>query len=86
MPSTTLTSKGQVTIPKAIRERLGLEEGDVLDFVVDEDGGIAVRPRGRPGGAGGALRDLAPRRPVSVDEMKRAVRRRAGAKRRGKSS
>jgi AbrB family looped-hinge helix DNA binding protein len=86
MPATTLTSKGQITIPKAIRERLGLEEGDVLDFVVAEDGGIAVRPRGRRAGAGGALRDLAPGRPVSVPEMRRAVRRRAGAAGRGKSS
>jgi AbrB family looped-hinge helix DNA binding protein len=31
----TLTSKGQITIPVAIRERLGLKPGDVLDF--DED-------------------------------------------------
>ncbi|MCG8455131.1 MAG: AbrB/MazE/SpoVT family DNA-binding domain-containing protein [Holophagales bacterium] len=28
----TLTSKGQITIPAAIRRRLGLKEGDVLDF------------------------------------------------------
>lgn len=28
----TLTSKGQVTIPKAVRERLGLKPGQVLDF------------------------------------------------------
>ena len=31
----TLTSKGQITIPAAIRRRLGLEPGQVLDF--DED-------------------------------------------------
>ncbi len=28
----TLTSKGQITIPKAIRRRLGLEPGQVLEF------------------------------------------------------
>jgi AbrB family looped-hinge helix DNA binding protein len=28
----TLTSKGQVTIPSAIRQRLGLEPGQVLEF------------------------------------------------------
>lgn len=28
----TLTSKGQITIPKAIRQRLGLEPGQVLEF------------------------------------------------------
>lgn len=31
----TLTSKGQVTIPKAVREALGLEEGDQVRFEVD---------------------------------------------------
>ncbi len=31
----TLTSKGQITIPAAIRQRLGLKPGQVLDF--DED-------------------------------------------------
>jgi AbrB family looped-hinge helix DNA binding protein len=86
MPSTTLTSKGQITVPKAIRERLGLEEGDVLDFVVTEDGGVTVRPRGRRAGAGGVLRDLAPDKAVSVTEMRRAVRTRARAKARRRSS
>ena len=86
MPATTLTSKGQITVPKAIRERLGLVEGDVLEFTVAEDGGINVRPRGRRASAGGALRDLAPAKPVSVAEMKRAVRRRARTKARRRSS
>ena len=28
----TLTSKGQITVPKQIRERMGLKPGDVLEF------------------------------------------------------
>ena len=32
----TITSKGQVTIPKAVRARLGLEQGDVVEFVTLE--------------------------------------------------
>lgn len=86
MPASTITSKGQVTVPKAIRERLGLEEGDVLDFTVADDGAITLRPRGQRAGAGGVLRDLAPAEPVSVTEMNRAVRRRALAKVRRRSS
>jgi AbrB family looped-hinge helix DNA binding protein len=80
MPTSTVTSKGQVTIPKAIRERLGLSEGDTLEFSVDEGGRIVVRPA--PGGKGvcGVLREFAPEEPVTVDEMNDAVRRRAVGK------
>ena len=41
MEYSKLSSKGQVTIPKAVREELGLEPGDLVAYVV-EDG--AVRP------------------------------------------
>jgi antitoxin PrlF len=78
--TSTLTSKGQVTVPKAIRERLRLVEGDVLDFTVTKDGGIEVRPRGRRSGAGGVLRAFAAAEPVSIADMKRAAKRRAAAK------
>jgi len=39
----TITSKGQVTIPKAVRTRLGLEQGDVVEFVTVE-GVTYLRP------------------------------------------
>ncbi|MEJ2583336.1 MAG: type II toxin-antitoxin system PrlF family antitoxin [Acidobacteriota bacterium] len=44
MPSATLTSKGQVTIPKAVREELGLKDGDQVAFRVLEDGTVIVEP------------------------------------------
>jgi antitoxin PrlF len=37
---TKMTEKGQITVPKSVRERLGLRPGDQLD--VDEDGGKLV--------------------------------------------
>ena len=37
MPRAKLTSKGQVTIPRVVRERLGLQTGDEIDF--DEERG-----------------------------------------------
>jgi AbrB family looped-hinge helix DNA binding protein len=41
-----ITSKGQVTIPKAIREKLGVKPGDEVEFV-EVDGQISVRPIGK---------------------------------------
>ncbi len=38
MPRTKVTSKGQVTIPKDVRERLGLRPGDEIEFVEDKAG------------------------------------------------
>ena len=44
----TLTSKGQVTIPKRIREKLGLEAGTEVEFILDDDGSLRVRPKEPP--------------------------------------
>lgn len=44
MPKATLTSKGQVTIPKEIREHLGVEAGDRLSFEIREGGQVVVEP------------------------------------------
>jgi antitoxin PrlF len=72
MPSASLTSKGQVTVPKAIRDRLKIATGDRLDFVIEGDR-IVLRA---------AMRDLRSlegilKRPgqkaVSIDEMNAAI-------------
>lgn len=83
MPKSTLTSKGQVTIPKAIRDRLGLGVGDRLDFRIDREGRIVVEPEGRRalGRVPGLLDHLAGERPVTVEEMDEAIRRRAATER-----
>ena len=44
MAAATLTSKGQTTIPKEIRDLLGIGPGDKLDFVVESDGRVILRP------------------------------------------
>lgn len=44
MPRAKLTSKGQITIPKSIRDRLDLEPGVTLHFSIDPSGRIVVTP------------------------------------------
>ncbi|QBQ53258.1 AbrB/MazE/SpoVT family DNA-binding domain-containing protein [Nitrosococcus wardiae] len=42
--ATTLTSKGQVTVPKKIRDYLGLHPGSAVDFSLGPNGEVIVRP------------------------------------------
>lgn len=44
MPLTTLTSKGQVTIPKIVRESLCLHAGDKIEFIITESNEVLLRP------------------------------------------
>lgn len=44
MPATTVTSKGQVTIPKVIRDAMGVRPGDRVRFVRRSDGTVVVEP------------------------------------------
>jgi AbrB family looped-hinge helix DNA binding protein len=43
-----VTSKGQVTIPKRVRELLKIKPGSAVEFHVDPDGRVTVRGVGRP--------------------------------------
>ncbi len=45
--STTVTSKGQVTIPKRVRDFLGLVPGSAVDFEVSGERQVTLRPAGR---------------------------------------
>lgn len=76
MATSTLTSEGQVTIPKEIRDRLGLKEGDRLAIELDDQGRVVLRPEPRASSSRlpGLLRHLAPGRPVTIEEMDAGIR------------
>lgn len=74
-----LTSKGQLTLPKPIRDQLGLKAGSRIEFTIEADGSLRARALSR-GAAGlfGLLHDPG-RQPVSIDEMNAAVGRHVAA-------
>ncbi len=77
MSTSTMTSKGQTTIPKDIRKRLNLHPGDRLDFIIEEDGRVVVHPASVDASElKGMLK--APTKSVSVAEMNQAIRKRGG--------
>jgi antitoxin PrlF len=47
MATATMTTKGQITVPKEIRDALNLQPGDLVDFVLTGDRVAEMRPRNR---------------------------------------
>ena len=67
----TLTSKGQTTIPKEIRDSLGMKPGDRMTFTLMPDGTVVMRAKGKSiMQLAGVLRKKG-RKPVSVEQMSR---------------
>ena len=72
MSVTTLTSKGQLTLPKDIRDRLGLKPGDRFSCSVSDQGAVLLQRKT------GRLEDLigilhVPGRKATVEEMNEAI-------------
>lgn len=73
MSAATVTSKGQITLPKSVRDRLRLQSGDRVEFV-ETGAGFMMRP------ATQNLTDIKgmlakPKRPVTIEDMNRAIAR-----------
>ena len=75
MPTATLTSKGQLTLPKKIRESLGLKPGDQVDFVLDAAGDVRLRPGAYDARELRGFLRRAGRRVVSLEDMEQAIAR-----------
>jgi AbrB family looped-hinge helix DNA binding protein len=67
-----ITTKGQATIPKPIRDHLGLKAGDSVKFFIHPDGSVVLLPMRPISSLRGILKKLR-RRPVTIDEMREAV-------------
>jgi len=67
-----ITVKGQATIPKSIREHLGLRLGDRVKFFVHPDGSVVLLPKLPASVVRGMVKSRKPR-PVSTEQMTTAV-------------
>ena len=72
MPIATLTSKGQITVPKQVRDQLHLSAGDRVRFLTDGEGRVVMIPATIP------ITELrgclpAPKRAVTLAEMDEAI-------------
>ncbi len=76
MATATLTSKGQITIPKTVRDALQLREGDTVDFMLTENGEALLKPTAKKVKVDEIFGKLykAGRKPVSVHQMKSAIK------------
>ena len=74
MALSTVTSKGQVTIPKSVRDRLQLEAGDRLDFRVEADGSIRVYPVAKKAAEVFGVFAEKATRPYSIEEQREGVK------------
>ena len=77
MATATVTSKGQITIPSQVRNALGLEAGDRVEFVEQGKGQFAIVAATR------SVQELKGRfqskrgKPVAIEEMNAAIAKRA---------
>lgn len=73
MVKSTVTSKGQVTIPKKIRVSAMIHEGTQVDFQLQEDGRILIIPIQRHISQLKGILKTKRKKPVSLADMKKAI-------------
>lgn len=76
MQTSTVTTKGQVTIPADVRRRLGLRSGDHIGFILDGDNVRLVRQESRIEAAFGICK---PSVSVSLEDIDQIIKRKAGS-------
>jgi antitoxin PrlF len=72
MRESTITIKGQTTLPKDVRQALGLQPGDRVRYLILDDGEVRLVRSRSVMSLAGLLKDKVVR-PVSLDEMEEAI-------------
>ena len=74
MTLATLTTKGQVTIPRAVRDSLRLHAGDKVEFVITENREAVLRPINKKVDDVFGRLHATGRRPISIEKMDAGIR------------
>ena len=74
MPTSMLTSKGQTTIPKEIRDHLGLVTGSRIDFAILASGEVILKPVTRDIRTLAGILHRPDQPPVSLAAIEEAIR------------
>ena len=69
MIESSITTKGQTTLPKAVRDALGVRPGDRVRYLIDDD--VRILPVRSMNRLFGALKTDGP--PATLDDMQRAI-------------
>ncbi len=76
MVATTITSKGQITIPKNIRAMLHLYSGDKVEFFVNDTNEVVLKPVTKKAiDIFGSLSNYKKDKPISIEEMDKAIKK-----------
>ena len=74
MLGTSVTSNGQVTVPKEVRDALGIRTGDKVYFVADQDRAIMVPIKGDIWSVRGALQKYAKKKPLNWKKVRKEIK------------
>ncbi|OIP44411.1 MAG: AbrB family transcriptional regulator [Deltaproteobacteria bacterium CG_4_10_14_3_um_filter_60_8] len=77
MATATITSKGQITVPKNIRDHMHVDKGDRVEFLLDDQGVVTIWP---VTAEVITLKGMVPkpRKPVSIQDMNSAIEESGG--------
>jgi AbrB family looped-hinge helix DNA binding protein len=73
MATSTLTAKGQTTVPREIREHLGLAPGDKIAYEIAPDGSVHLRAKKLSFAETAGMLARPGQRAVSIEEMDDAI-------------